>query len=84
MPGDGAPANMEPAPSSYCGLLGVRLEGRFGEVVHPMSRSARSWFAILLGMVLGLALLAAAWMFSGFPDAGLLSEQPREGIASHR
>jgi hypothetical protein len=46
-----------------------------------MSPSARSWFAILLGMVVGLWLLASAWMFSGGPEAGFLSTQPRGGIA---
>jgi hypothetical protein len=47
-----------------------------------MSPSARSWFAILSGMVLGLVLLAAVWMFSGTPEGGSLSAQPRGGITS--
>lgn len=47
-----------------------------------MSRSARSWFAILSGMILGLVLVAAVWMLSGGPEAGSLSVQPRGGITS--
>jgi hypothetical protein len=45
-----------------------------------MSPSDRSWFAILSGIVLGLVLLAAVWMFSGGPEAGSLSAAPRGGI----
>ncbi|HET9002160.1 MAG TPA: hypothetical protein VFP86_21165 [bacterium] len=46
-----------------------------------MSPFARSWYAILSGMVMGLALLAAVWVFSGGPEAGVLSAQPPGGIA---
>jgi hypothetical protein len=47
-----------------------------------MSPSARSWFAILSGMILGIVLVAAVWMFSGGPEAGSFSVQPRGGIIS--
>jgi hypothetical protein len=46
-----------------------------------MSPFARSWFGILSGMVLGLALLAAVWVFSGGAEAGFLATQLRGGIA---
>ncbi len=41
-----------------------------GEVVHRISPAVRSRLAIFLGMVLGLALLAAAWALSGGPGPG--------------
>ncbi len=47
-----------------------------------MSLSARSWFAILSGMILGLVLLVAVWMLSGGPEAGSLFAQPLGGITS--
>lgn len=46
-----------------------------------MSPSARSWFAILSGMVLGLVLLAAVWEFSGGSEAGFLFAEPGGRIA---
>jgi hypothetical protein len=44
-----------------------------------MSPFARSWYVILSGIVIGLVLLAAVWVFSGGPEAGFLSAQPRGG-----
>lgn len=70
-------------------LVLLRMSRRTGEAwrgdsdAHPMSPSAHSWFAILLGMVLGPWLLAAARMFSGDPKAGFVSMQPRGAIAAH-
>ena len=46
-----------------------------------MSPIARSWYAILSGMIMGLVLLAAVWMFSGGLESGLLTAQPPGGIA---
>lgn len=50
--------------------LRLRQSGSLGEVVHRISPAARSRLAIFLGVVLGLALLAAAWAFSGGPGPG--------------
>jgi hypothetical protein len=47
-----------------------------------MSPLARSWYAILSGMILGIVLVAAVWMLSGGPEAGSLSVQPHGGITS--
>jgi hypothetical protein len=41
-----------------------------------MSPYTRSWLAILLGNVLGIMPLVAAWIFSGVREPGFVSAQP--------